>query len=152
MKLSLIQIVDQLEDLATNHEQINDFDYGDVWEISTDTRRYPLMFVEHSGGTTSSTNDRGKVVGYTFSIYFMDKVDKDEANELNVLSDQLRIAFDIRAMLNDLDTTVDLDQMYTTNTSWTTFTESKPDSLAGVQLSITINTTDLFDYCQVPNV
>jgi hypothetical protein len=155
LKVSLVQIVDQLEQIATDHAQINSFAFGDVWEMSSEvkTRDYPIMFVEHPGGSTSSSGStRAKSVGINFNIYFMDLVDKDEANELDVLSDQLRTAFDVRALLNRLDDTTDLGPLTTSSASWTTFTESEPDELAGVQLSITINTVDLFDYCQVPQV
>ena len=153
MNVSLVQIVKELETIATNHGQINSFDFGDVWEMSTEVKKrdYPLMFVEHPNGTTTSGGSgRGKVVGVNLNIYLMDLVDKNEGNELEVLSDQLRIAFDVRALLNSLDSTVELEQLYTSSMSWTTFTESKLDELTGVVMNITLNTVDLFDQCQAP--
>ena len=157
MKVSLIQIVDELQTIATNHGQINSFGFGDVWELSTEVtkRDYPIMFVEHPNGTTATgagTNTRNKVVGVNLNIYFMDLVDKDEGNELEVMSDQLRTAFDVRALLNTLDSSVDMEQLYTSSMSWTTFTESKPDELTGVAMNITLNTMDLSDACQVPQI
>lgn len=139
--LTLNQIISKLETIATNHSQINHFGYGDLWEIlekNSDTPiNYALMWVVIGNATKGS-----KDLSLSFTIIVADLVDKDEANELEVLSDTLLICNDIIAEVKALADTASEDIYFDSNEdgtiNLTPFTERFDDELSGWSFDINI--------------
>lgn len=137
------QVITGLEQIATNHRQINTFGFGDIWEIATSGDIiYPLMWADGEG---VSVDIEAKTETYNFSILFMDVVKNGEINENEVLSDQLSIAKDVLAQLKH------------PNYPWTVsgggledFTERFTDSVSGWRLSVSLILPFTSDRCVMP--
>lgn len=95
--LTLRQLIKKLEELASDHDQLNDFHFGDPPEYETESAvSYPFMGVMLLPGTLGLKTDQLKL-----SLYFADLVDSDLNNKLEVLSDMRRVAQGIYAQFKD---------------------------------------------------
>ena len=145
--MTLNQIVKELTKLGNDHEQINFVYFGDVWErLSNGEVTYPAMFFTLTGATFGA-----KDIGYSFSMYFMDRMLMEETNETEVLSDMTQVAGDIVAQLRYPEDYSIVTWTPSTNMPLSFFTESDPDLLAGVKLDTTLTVPFLNDRCQVPS-
>ena len=132
-----------LNNLATDHKQINDFGWGDVWEIGeSKSITYPLMYC-----TIQNSNVSGKTFNLSLSIIFADLVFEDEKNEDDVISDQMLICQDIIAQLRS--DTFDFTLSQSVNVNF--FTERLSDLVAGVQATISLALPYVADRCAVPS-
>ena len=145
--MTLNQIVKELTKIGNDHEQINYVYFGDVWErISNGEVTYPAMFM-----TLTSASFGAKDIGYSFSLYFMDRMLMEETNETEVLSDMTQVAGDIVAQLRYPEDYSIVTWSLNQNLPITFYTESDPDLLAGVKLDITLTLPFINDRCQVPS-
>ena len=141
--MTLNQVQQALEQIATNHKQINSFGEGDIWDIATSGDiNYPLMYVSLEDSTIGN-----RVEALTFSIILMDIVKGGRVNENDALSDMLEVAKDIIAQLNHPSYTWEFanDSINISN-----FTERFLDSVAGVTMRVTLNLPFSFDRCAMP--
>jgi len=132
--MTLNQIVAQLTKLGNDHEQINFVYFGDVWE------RLSKQEVTYA-----------KEIGYSFSLYFMDRMLSEETNETEVMSDMTLVGQDIVAQLRYPEDYSIVTWTLGNNIPITYYTESDPDYLAGVKLDITLTLPFVNDRCQVPS-
>ena len=141
---TLNKAVKSLNDIATNHLQINSFTYGEVENIATSgTIIYPLMFV-----APLPAQSVGNVLKMSFTIAVMDLTHKGNDTSIQeVESDVLLIMTDIIALLQDADYEFNLD---TTNIRLQQFREKFADEVTGWQMDITINIPFGTDRCAVP--
>ena len=145
--MTLHQIVKELTKIGNDHEQINYVYFGDVWErISNGEVTYPAMFMTLTGASFGA-----KDIGYSFSLYFMDRMLMEETNETEVLSDMTQVAGDIVAQLRYPEDYSIVTWSLNQNLPITFYTESDPDLLAGVKLDITLTLPFINDRCQVPS-
>ena len=145
--MTLNQIVKELTKIGNDHEQINYVYFGDVWErISNGEITYPAMFMTLTGASFGA-----KDIGYSFSLYFMDRMLMEETNETEVLSDMTQVAGDIVAQLRYPEDYSIVTWSLNQNLPITFYTESDPDLLAGVKLDITLTLPFINDRCQVPS-
>ena len=145
--MTLNQIVKELTKIGNDHEQINYVYFGDVWErISNGEVTYPAMFMTLTGASFGA-----KDIGYSFSLYFMDRMLMEETNETEVLSDMTQVAGDIVAQLRYPEDYSIVTWSLNQNLPITLYTESDPDLLAGVKLDITLTLPFINDRCQVPS-
>lgn len=145
--MTLNQIVSELTKIGNDHEQINYVYFGDVWErISNGEVTYPAMFMTLTGASFGA-----KDIGYSFSLYFMDRMLMEETNETEVLSDMTQVAGDIVAQLRYPEDYSIVTWSLNQNLPITFYTESDPDLLAGVKLDITLTLPFINDRCQVPS-
>ena len=145
--MTLNQIVKELTKLGNDHEQINFVYFGDVWErLSNGEVTYPAMFFTLTGATFGA-----KEIGYSFSLYFMDRMLMEETNETEVLSDMTQVAGDIVAQLRYPEDYSIVTWTPSQSMPLSFFTESDPDLLAGVKLDTTLTVPFLNDRCQVPS-
>lgn len=141
--MTITQVKTILNDLANAHFQINDFGWGDVWEIGeSESITYPLMYC-----TMQNSNISGKTFNFNISIIFADLVYADEKNEDQVIADQMLICQDIIAQLRSDRWDFVLGQ----NVNITFFTERLSDLVAGVQAQITLALPYVADRCAVPS-
>ena len=142
--MTLNQLVKQINQIATDHEQINFVYFGDVWErLSNGEVTYPAMFYTLTGG-----NALAKHITYSFSLYCMDRMLSEETNETEVLSDMTLVAQDLLAQLRYPK----FEWVISDNAPITFYTESDPDYLAGVKLDVTFQLPFLNDRCQIPTI
>ena len=140
--MTLNQIVKELTTLGNDHEQINFVYFGDVWErISNGEVTYPAMFF-----TLTGANVGAKDIGFSFSLYFMDRMLMEETNETEVLSDMTLIGQDMVASLRDHI----YNWIASDNMPITFYTESDPDYLAGAKIDFSLTLSSLNDTCQIP--
>ena len=145
MPYTLNQIIKKVEDIATNHKQINSFGFGDLHEFSTEAKAMPCLWMELNTGSIDVEDQSFK---YNFSLYFLDLVHKDETNETEVLSDQALIASDVYTLLDDED---NADNFLLEKTAALEFfTERTDDEVSGCKLDIVIKTKFLRKDCEIP--
>jgi hypothetical protein len=145
--MTLNQIVKELTTIGNQHEQINFVYFGDVWErLSNGEVTYPAMFF-----TLLGANYAAKEIGFSFSLYFMDRMLSEETNETEVLSDMTQIAGDIVAQLRYPTDYANVTWTLNQNLPITFYTESDPDYLAGVKLDITLTVPFINNRCEVPS-
>lgn len=145
--MTLNQIVKELTTIGNDHEQINFVYFGDVWErLSNGEVTYPAMFF-----TLTGANVLAKEIGYSFSLYFMDRMLSEETNETEVLSDMTQVAGDIVAQLRYPTDYGNVTWTVNQNLPLTFYTESDPDYLAGVKLDITLTVPFINNRCEVPS-
>jgi len=141
--MTIKEVKKLLNNLATDHKQINDFGWGDVWEIGeSKSITYPLMYC-----TIQNSNVSGKTFNLSLSIIFADLVFEDEKNEDDVISDQMLICQDIIAQLRS--DTFDFTLGQSVNVNF--FTERLSDLVAGVQATISLALPYVADRCAVPS-
>jgi hypothetical protein len=149
MNFTLNQIVKTLENIADRHKLINSFDHGDIWEVGKDSITYPYMFAVQVNPITTTERE----VHLKFSLLFMDLVKQGEentgsGNELEVQSDQLLTALDVRAELLKPDYEDSFRVEFTSNIDL--FTERFEDYVSGAKMDLTFKVTDLKDRCAIP--
>jgi hypothetical protein len=138
------QIIEDLEEMAIHHKQINSFGFGDLPELTNDiitkvSPVYPRMYVLPN----DTVFDQNQLT-YNFQIIVADKLIQDYSNQLDVLNDTLEIIKDIftRLYLSEYESEW--------GASVEPFLERFEDVLCG--WSITIQLTQPFDYnrCELP--
>jgi len=143
-EVNYIQIIEDLEDIANTHEQINSFGYGDITQITMDVLtkqepKYTRMYVVPAD-TILSENQ----LTLNFTIIIADKLEDDYSNQKEVLSDTLEIIKDVYTVL----------YLSEYETEWGAtvepFLERFETILAGWTMNITL--TQPFDYnrCILP--
>lgn len=143
---TLNQIKSVLETIATDHKQINSFGFGDIWEYTLTEQTHPVMWAELKGATADL--DRKELL-VTFSLWFMDLVNKDERNETEVLSDQLLIATDVLSLLNS--PTYQDSFFIASNNQLENFTEKADNEVSGWKIDIGIRIPYVKDTCYIPD-
>ena len=93
------QVIEDLEDFANNHEQINSFGYGDLTQLTMDVitkkePKYTRMYVI-PGDTLLNQNE----LLYNFQIIVTDQLNSDYSNQRDVMNDTLEIMKDIMTTL-----------------------------------------------------
>jgi hypothetical protein len=142
--ITLNQIIKKFQDIATAHLQINSFGFGDVWEIeASGAKTAPVMWLYWRQSDTSE-----RVITHSFSLLFMDLVDKDEHNENDVLSDQLLICTDVLALLDD--PTYWDDMIIDVTSGIEPFTERFENEWSGVSVDFTLRCPFTRNNCLVP--
>jgi hypothetical protein len=163
--LSINQFVDLLKSMAQNHEQINTFGEGDIWEIGsantfqkpswtlqkTNSVQYPLMWVVPLAFPTARLNDGAWEAQLKYTLLFADIEQSDKSNEQEVLNDMQSVALDILTQLSDQEEIYSDSFILLPTAQFTPFTEKLDDLVAGWKVDITIRVVYLRDACAVPS-
>ena len=145
-KVTYNNLFDTFSMIASNHYQINSFEFGEAWDInSSGTTNYPLLLVIPETSTVSI----GKVT-YKFKLAVMDLVQKGKDNDIDVESDTHQILLDVIAELRmggydfsvDRNLTITLEQ----------FSEKFDDEVTGWWGDIILDTDFDFDSCNIPTI
>jgi hypothetical protein len=93
--LNYKQILTYFSQIAYNHPQINSFGFGDITQITNDVEtkkepRYTRMYVV-PGQVTLNQNH----IHFNFAIIILDRVNEDQSNLSDVLSDTMETCKDI---------------------------------------------------------
>jgi hypothetical protein len=146
--LTLNQIVSQITNLATAHNQIAESGVGDFAEWQAKERSYPILWVFHE-----STAVNQMEIAFSIRLICADRVivgeegDDTQGHEQEVISDTLLVLLDFLAYFQQ-----NHSQPYDVVTSATIdpFTERLNDRLAGNSVTIQIRQPFDWNKCQIP--
>jgi hypothetical protein len=146
--LTLNQIVSQITNLATAHEQIAESGVGDFAEWQAKERTYPILWVFHESTAVSQME-----IAFSIRLICADRVivgeegDDTQGHEQEVISDTLLVLLDFLAYFQQ-----NHSQPYDVVTSATIdpFTERLNDRLAGNSVTIQIRQPFDWNKCQIP--
>lgn len=101
MEKSIVQLKKEFAEIATKHQQIQDFYWGDFFEAySGNMLRHCFLLVDCNEALPNKNTKAGNsYVDVRLTITICDKVYDDQRNYLDVKSDTLRIINDIRDTL-----------------------------------------------------
>jgi hypothetical protein len=151
MKITYNQIIEEFQNFATAHRQINEFGTGDLWEVVQHDSllkdyNYPLLFVQDSPVSVGNG-----FIANSFNVLVMDKANEGTV-ETEVKSDTLLILLDVLAYF---------DKLYLDNwkfvslektSSITSFTERFDDTLTGWTMSLSFKQPLAYNECQIPQI
>lgn len=141
---TLNEVVQSLNDIATNHQQINHFFFGEEWDFATSgTVNCPAMIT-----VLQPLPLVGSTLTYVFKVYIGDLVQKDLSNKTEVLSDCLLIALDVVYQLQHNDYAWVLDNK--NNIVFNDFEDSFDCELYGYWFEIRLKVSSPFDRCAIP--
>lgn len=138
------QLIDDMDEIARAHEQINSFGYGDITQLTMDVEtkvepEYPRFYIV-PGETTLNQNE----LSYNLQMIFADRLEDDYSNQRDVMNDMLEIAKDVFTVLylseyeSEWNATVE------------PFLESYETILAGWTLNVTITQPHDYNRCVLP--
>jgi hypothetical protein len=100
--MTLNQFILIYKDIAERHEQVNDFLAVQDFDITNDsTHSYPLLVVNPISSNLPRTENGYTSLNTTFDLQVIDLVNKNNNNDLEVLSDTQQILNDV---VNELST------------------------------------------------
>lgn len=141
---TLNQLIANIQEIATQHRQINDFKYGNTWEhYASGTTNTPELWCNvdtASVGVASTT--------FTVSFWLVDSVIRGEIDELERHSDLTLIAEDFIAQLRSPEYGWLVDR--TAEQSLQYLVEYSPKNLAGITFTINITIKRLDRRCDIP--
>jgi hypothetical protein len=145
MEKTLNQLMKELEIIATEHRQINEFFQGDFLDaISRDAAQYPLMVVTLQPGSMTD-----QAVNVNMVITICDKYNLQEYRQVNEIhSDCLSICNDIRITFKQwrFEEFMDINGDIATQP----FINRGPDVTAGWTMSVNVSIYDYNDWCSIP--
>jgi hypothetical protein len=142
--MTINQINTLFSNIASAHKQINDYGYGEPWEIEEKMNgnvKYPMLWVVPISSTTFE-----QVKERTFQFLIVDQVKKGDENQLEVWSDTEQILDDIIKIFKYESDTYELvndPQLFP-------FKEEMTDWVSGHRAELTIRTNFAKNYCDVP--
>lgn len=143
------QIVKKFEDIITANKFIKTFVAGDIYEIdlTETTYMYAHLSIE------SATFDNAQLT-YSFRLYVMDIVNKDEGNENDVLSDTLQVINDVISEFRNGSSTFGLETMQDyeiqDTISCSPFTERFDNEVSGWSADIDVTVINHYNACNNP--
>lgn len=155
MNINYKQILTYWSSIAYHHEQINSFGFGDIDQCTMDittkqSPKYVRMYLVPEQVTLNEYH-----IHYNFSVIIMDKVEDDQSNLEEVMSDTLEIAKDVWTVFYQSYTESQGDFADIIQGDWDPdvhpFTERFDDILAGWTLHISMSAPFNYDTCVVPD-
>lgn len=134
-------LVNRILTISLDHLAVNFSAYGETFDIINDRScRYPIIFLQPQPTTVSE-----KELNYTFNMFYLDQLEKDKSNGLDVFSEGHSVLVDIIFKLNEepgikfiFDSTIE------------PIAENYDQSLRGWVCAITINDFIDLDVCLSP--
>ena len=142
---TLTNILDDLEQFATDHLQINSFGIGHPDDISTKDRIYPIMWVtpyEFTGNASTLTT--------SFKIYILDLLKKDKSNQKTILNLTTLIGTDIFSTYFQAYDEDDFELVNDSLHMGTLDIPFKDDYLSGVELDVKVEFDNRLNVCTIP--
>jgi hypothetical protein len=141
---TLNQIINLFETIATNHAQINGFNFGEASDISaSEQEQYPLLWIDViDSGIDSNT------LSLNMNVKVMDIQKDDQTNERDTLSDCLSIAQDVYSSLTN-----PIYQDYfllSFATNLVPLREALADKVNGWEMNLTFELAQERNRCQIP--
>ena len=139
------QVIGKMTEIALSG--FNEATWGDVWEIESKARKYPLFWLDPH--LKSNTWQQG-VLRLRMDLYVMDLVYADESNENSVVSDM--VSFGIQYINHLTDNLSEYGFYIRKNNqqqiTFQTFTEKFDDIVAGARFEIIVEVPDNGSLCK----
>ena len=136
--VTLLNIIKLYENIASANSYIQDFTFGDIFEIDLNETNYALSHL-----SIESANYSNHELTYNLRLYVIDLVSKDEGNENDVLSDTLQVIGDFISQFKHSTSfgATENDYRMSENVSCTPFTERFDNEVSGwtADISITVS-------------
>ena len=141
---TLNQIINLFEVIATNHAQINGFNFGEVSDISaSEQEQYPLLWIDVIDSAIDSNT-----LSLNMNVKVMDIQKDDQTNERDTLSDCLSIAQDVySALCNPIYQDYFLLSFAT---NLVPLREALADKVNGWEMNLTFELAQERNRCQIP--
>lgn len=144
--VTLNQHIEIFENFAKRHKAIKSFRFGEKPEFGADAAiQYPLMSVYLQ---PSNYDKLGQVIR-SFVVDFSDRLNKDQTNQSNVLSDTERLCFDLMEYLQQIED-ASLSFIFTGNSELTDYIDSTDDETAGWFFTVNTKSHIGSDSCNLP--
>lgn len=141
---TLNQIINLFETIATNHAQINGFNFGLVSDISaSDQEQYPLLWIDVIDSSIESNT-----LSLNMNVKVMDIQKDDQTNERDTLSDCLSISQDVYSALTN--PTYQDYFLLSFATSLVPLREELADKVNGWEMNLTFELAQERNRCQIP--
>ena len=140
---TLKNILNNLENFADRHYQINDYMYSDFSNISTRNHNYPLMVVDINNANINLQSTK-----INFKIGIFDIMNQDYSNYLDISSDTLQIGTDLISEFFDNYLRYNFEMYENSNSDFKTFVYD--DVLAGWIFNIDIEDNRSLNTCNLP--
>ena len=145
MDRTINQVKKDLQEIATQHLQINDFFWGSFFDaVQRDAVNYPLMVC-----TLQPSGSGDHYVNVTLNLTLADKYNQDDYDNIDEIhSDLLRVFRDIWTTLKQykFEEYLEIDG----DSSDTPFINETPDMTAGWTHSLTLKIFDEENHCAIP--
>jgi hypothetical protein len=141
---TLNQLINLFETIATNHAQINGFNFGEASDISaSEQEQYPLLWIDViDSGIESNT------LSLNMNVKVLDIQKDDQTNERDTLSDCLSISQDVYSALTN-----PIYQDYfllSFATNLVPLREALADKVNGWEMNLTFELAQERNRCQIP--
>ena len=97
---TLNNLVALIKEVSLNHFMIKDFGFGPLWNRNVEELNTPYIWCEEGQSKMTQGNMSMKTSEYTFTLYCMDRIQKDETNYQEILSDT---KFILDTIMTELD-------------------------------------------------
>ena len=145
MDKTINQIKKELNEIATQHRQLNDFFFGDFIDaISQDVINYPLMVATIQPGSMTE-----KSIFVNLQIIICDKYNESDYSQIDEIhSDCLSVCNDIRITMkqNRFEDYLSIDGSVSTDP----FINRGQDMTAGWTMNLSLEVFDSLDWCAIP--
>jgi hypothetical protein len=145
MKKSIYQILKSFSDFASKHQQIASFETKPITENTAKGLKYPVMFIDIQGMTSSFQLGQ---ISINCPVYFMDRIERDYSNLVNVISSELLKVDDLLTYFNDNECEFGFTVSY--NGGVTPVVYSFEDLVSGQNVNLTINVGMSRNESQIP--
>lgn len=150
---TLNQTIEIFEQFSYKHKAIgknlsrNNFFFGDSWEVGASGNiQYPLVWLSK----LPTTYDKSGMVIHKFQVDISDKVNSDESNETNVLSDTEQWCFHLVDYLEMIADSQDFIINIGSVSEITDYTEKRDDRVSGNYFTVEIKSHNSNNSCNLP--
>ena len=137
-------VLKDLEEFCNNHNQIKEFGWGQLSEITRKEHDFVMMFLQPTG----SVIDRN-LMTLSFDMYIFDLVKQDKTNLLDVMNDTLLIGNDVVSKFWDNEETYEW-MINEEGINAEPFEAKFDDYTAGWVFGIEIELENRLNLCAVP--
>lgn len=143
--MTINNIKDLFSNIASAHYMLNDFEFGELWEIEekmNKNAKYPMLFVSPISSVTGE-----QVKERTFQVLVMDLVKKDGTETVDAWSDTEQILDDVIKIVRRESDSYEL----VGEPTLFPFKEEYSDWCTGYRAELVIRTDFNSNYCDIPS-
>lgn len=97
-------IILKFKEISKNHKQINDFGWGEIYNISTKNIKFPYLHI-----LPISSKKNGSLQKLSMKLYILDLQNQDNKNLLDIMSNTFEIGNDVVTAFIDFSYTNEFD-------------------------------------------
>lgn len=150
---SVNELVNIFKILANANAMVNDFGFGPGYNLNTNERQYPIVWIEpNQFGAIRDRPGQGnfQVFNMGFNIYVVDRMMKGDTNFDDILSDT---NFIMQTLITDIDQSEQFTNLGINtigNISWYPIFEGGNDNYVGYKATIVLAIPNTLTPCTTP--